>query len=257
MGRPLNWNNLAVIINTIRKKPTEWKDLLALKIPEKTLHRYLTEYLGEKGVNLVRKEGEKWVWCGYEYPREKTPQELALEIDHAKKLMPGLSPLLEEDQTFLLECRENPHVDFVDEVHRAIEHKATSKMWKNFRLSEYFEEHLKSGYPEIYEDLCFYRENFPHLGTILMKRANLMEKAKEYAKEWQKKHGGPREEFLFRNKQEGEKYRDCLIFQKGLKSLYNKLFDSLQDIRISIEVGGNPLRGHCRACPNIIIKEEK
>jgi len=257
MGRPLNWKKLTVIINTIRKQKTEWKDLRALGIPEKTLQRYIREYLGEKGVNLVKKDGEHWVWTGYEYPREKTPQELAREIDHARKLMPGLQPLLEEDQTFLLEYRENPLMDDWEGIQKTIIHKCTKERWENFRLSEYFEEHLEKGYPEIYSDLCFYRENFSHLATIIAKGAILLEKAKDYAKEFHKKHGGTPQEFLFRNEQEAELYRDYLIFQKTLKATYQKLFDNLQDIRISVEVGGNPLEGRCRACPNIIIKEEE
>ena len=126
------------------------------------------------------------------------------------------------------------------------------KTWENFTLSEYFEEHLKSGYPEIYHTLCCHRAYFSSYDKMIIDVSILLEKAKERNKE----AGGNPLVPLFRNEQEVEAHRDYLIFQKSMKVNYQKLFDALQEIRINVEVGGNPLKGRCKACPNIIIKEE-
>ena len=161
MGRPLNWEKLTVIINTIRKKPSEWKDLRKLGIPEKTLQRYIREYLGDKGVDLVEKKGRFWVWRGYEYPKEYTPEEYTAAIGHAQDLLPGFDALLEypppssknlehqyltPTQAQIKRLRET--AVFVQDILNG--HK------QRFILSKYVEQHLK-WYPEIHNHLVKFR----------------------------------------------------------------------------------------------------
>lgn len=287
MGRPLNWKKLTVIINTIRKNPSEWKDLHKLGIPEKTLQRYIREYLGEKGVNLVKKKGRFWVWCGYEYPKKHSPEEHDIAIKHAKDLLPGLQPLLETDPGPLLSFRLQPYPQSLKKLKRPYMHfeptvvaidvptkddiiKLKLKLEK-YNLSVYIEEHLRTGYPEIYQNLINFRRLFPKVQEMRQRlkvctknmkgeiRRVINRKEKELILRLVERPPLLGEEVtpLFLNKEDEDFFNVFFQTRKSMLENYQKLAAGLHLIRMSVEHGWNPLEGRCKICPNVIIKKEK
>lgn len=252
MGRPLKWDTFKKVIKTIRENPTKWKDLKELGIPEKTLQRYLTEYLGENGLNLVKKKEEFWVWTGYEYPREYTLQTYQIATKHAMSLIPAVQPLLNHNPTELLDFREKPQPEKFQIYQTESIPKEKIVQRENFALSEYLEEHLETGYPRAYYYLLSFRKYFLLQDSKAPLALALLEKAKENSKQMGRNPQIP----TFKDEQQENVWVDYEKAKYRMLDSYQKLYASLQKIKISVESGGNPLKGRCKICPNIILKQE-
>lgn len=106
------------VIDALREGKKSQSELVKLGIPKRTLNKILKEYLQYWG--LVRKEGNYWIW--YENLRVfSSSQEYDLAIEHSRKLIPAIKNMLE----VAIISRHPLHFAAV--------------------------EHLKSGYPDIYQ----------------------------------------------------------------------------------------------------------
>ena len=116
-----------------------------LGIPEKSLNRVL-KYLRHMG--LVKKEEKKlgrWYW--YEEMKEYiSKSQYELFMKHSKDLMPSLQMLVQQDFEFFW---INPPTQRFNVFPAHIDEKSRVP---------FVEEHLRTGYPEIYDQLVEFRE---------------------------------------------------------------------------------------------------
>lgn len=132
------------VIQALREGKKTWTELLKLGVPEKTLHRILTDYL--MYWNLVRKDGRYWVW--YENVKvfdSKHDYDLALE--HSRKLLPAFESMLDigETQRHNLEFAAIQHLKSYPEIYtklqsidKTFKQRATEVFSKRYQGSLYF-----------------------------------------------------------------------------------------------------------------------
>ena len=130
------------ILDLIKEKPRQYGDLVKLtSFSESTLKRILDELqkLGD-----IEKKGSRWVWCRYIYPKEYSPYEYNVAIGHAKDLLPGFLALLELNSEKPSELA-TPHGQI------------TRYRQECYFLSKFAEQHLKTGYPDIHDNLVKFK----------------------------------------------------------------------------------------------------
>lgn len=184
MGRNIDSKKIGVIINALKEKDLYTRDLVALGISKRTVIRILEDYLQKWGlVEKNHKRGERWVWFerSKKQPWKGTPLLLNIAKDHTHDLLPGLTALLDDDsENFLKERNEIfekpiPPIPF-DDDYEVIRRN-------QLFLSKFAEQHLKTGYPQIYDVLIDFRQ-------LNREIANKTEEAKKRANiEFMKKFG--------------------------------------------------------------------
>ena len=135
MVRELGKGNIKKVIDAVREKPRTWAELERLGIPEKSVTRILTEYLSYWG--LVKKdESGRWVW--FENIRTfENRHDYDIALEHSKALLNGF-PLVTWAIVQPGFLREKPIVPKGEEM---------------MHLKKAVEDHLKTGYPQVYEKI--------------------------------------------------------------------------------------------------------
>ena len=249
MARLLDREKIKIVIEALRNKPMKWSELLEqTKIPEKSLHRILTEYLSFWG--LVKKD-ELGRWSWYDNIRTyKSERDYELALNHSKMLIPGLRAILAEDMDLYLHLGSSAYV----ELHKHDEEE--SELLKSFA-----EEHLRTGYSEIYEDLVKFRENMEQVELIEMEIEKEIKKIRE-----EKPYLFPALPARLINVVSMHGYEEYLklmpqkivekaknIQEKRFES-YRKMIENIFFIEMKIKMG-DPLKGRCDLCPRIRIIE--
>jgi hypothetical protein len=141
MARELIKEKIKQIITTLKKKSTSWSDLKKVTgLPDKTLDRYLDyiEYWG-----LAGKSDAGWQW--FENIRTyETEHDYDLAMNHSRKLLDtlrGFFPLSISDSEMFNNRRTLP-VKINDEL----------------ILCDMAREHLKTGYPKIFNEIVVFEE---------------------------------------------------------------------------------------------------
>lgn len=245
MGRLLDREKIKIVIEALRNKPMKWSELLEqTKIPEKSLHRILTEYLSFWG--LVKKdEFGRWAW--YDTIRTyKSKHDYELALNHSKMLIPGLRAILAEDMDLYLHLGSSAYVELR-------EYEEESKLLKSF-----VEEHLRTGYPEVYDDVVKFRENMEQVQLIEIEIEKEIKKMKNKTLPF-----FPERLINIVSMREYEETLKLMpqkivekaknIQEKRFKN-YQKLVGELLFIIMKIRMG-DPLKGKCNLCPRIHIIE--
>ena len=204
------------VIELLKKKTMTAKELLEqtgiAKKNKKSLYRILKE-LDDLGLVKKRKEDGRWIW--YEYAKSYTNgfmYEIALK--HAKELLPGFTALLDTNPQTLLNYRtkgttpKGPRY----QLEKSDESSADARI-KSYRFSEFLEEHLQTGYPNIHKDLV----NFRKLSAKLEKLKQSEEA--QILKKLQGKILGPDRMMIFNRE------------KKPAKSWFRKLFPSVNLVK--------------------------
>ena len=163
-------------------KPKELREETG--IPERSLFRILEE-LGALGLVKKREDGY-WVWSEYNKPYD-TPYAWEKALDHSRNLLPGFTALLEANPQLLLSYRENgivpkgPRYEFDDAITGGLLHQRV----RSYNMSEFLEEHLQTGHPQIYKNLV----NFRNL-TVELEKLKECEEI-QFVKKMQGKHSNP------------------------------------------------------------------
>lgn len=129
------------VIDVLRDRPRKYAELVKeTGIPESTMNRILYEL----GVyELVYKRGGYWVWYQHakKPPWKGTPIAYDKAIEHARLLLPGFLSLLESEEFYIPSLPP----DHEEELKRRF-------------LSRFAEQHIKTGYPTIHENLISFRK---------------------------------------------------------------------------------------------------
>ena len=251
------------VINLLKIRKRKHKELVEESgIGERTIDRILAEL---DALGLVKKEEEKgkrkpfgyWRW--YIYIKKYTPKEYDVAIKHSKELMLGFQPFLETNPNPLLSYRSRPHPQSLETS--PIRNDLIKLRIESYRLSVYAEEHLQTGYPEVYQNLIDFRQLFlkvqqmkPNVRvcTENMKGERRLVLSRDLKGVILEFGGHP----LFFNEEDKKFYYNFVETEKSMLEKYQKLAAGIHRIRMSVEHGWNPLEGRCRICPNIIIKKE-
>jgi hypothetical protein len=251
LARELAKEKIKQLIDALREKPATWSDLKEIAgLPDKSLDRYL-EYLKYWGLARKIKSGY-WDW--FERIRlDETEHGYNLAINHSKKLLDVLVSVFplsvvhpdwfKKQETVL----DQPQRDLKD-------------------LSDMVEQHLKTGYPQIYaeivafknlvaqetemaESLQAYRPKIAgdqlveYLGTLRLIPAKYAI-PKKYRKEVERIANSITQEQLVSLEKISEKHQEGVI----------KISKELRGLQLKVE-HGDPLQGMCEFCPKARIKQ--
>lgn len=235
------------VLDFIHEMPRQTKELENLvNFSRSTLKRILKEL---EVLGVIEKRKKYWRWYGYKYPKKLTPHQHTILYKHSKSLMPGLEPLLDTNPTDLLEYRKQPLS------------KDQNEQLEKYRLSEYVEEHLRTEYPDVYKALVDFRYLFYKTNRLKKRVQVCTENLKGERKPVLSREkteiiirvvGHP----LFLNDEDEEKFNKFIEARKQLSEARCKLVSGICRIQDSIKYSENFLKGRCKTCPNIIIKEE-
>jgi len=216
-------HRIKAVIEALKEGKKTWSELVNLGIPEKTLERVLKDYLIYWG--LVRKEGDYYVW--HEYVRTfQTPREYEVFLRHSKQIVPELFVLISS------------------------KFSVSKNHYYNAR------EHLRTGYPEIYEKLL-------KIEAFFGKR---LEKKEQRDKNLRMESFRVFDEHYLAQKA----FRGDVTWIYDVHKAIHTSYDVLYDIVINEDminlstalsrdllfiaskvINGEPLKGKCPLCPNI------
>ena len=216
------------VINLLKRGQITSEELKKeTKIPKTSLHRILNELKAIELVNPPSEKGGYWSWSEYNKPYNTIyAREQALK--HSWELLPSFAALLEPNPQPLLDYRQNKIVPKGPRYSIGYSIVIEARIHRYF-MSIFLEEHLQTGYPDIYKSL----ENFRKLWVKLEKLRQ--SKIGETMENLQSK-------MLELNK--------FVETQKLMTKAFGELSDKLLLVKIKVE-SGEPLAGHCRACPNM------
>jgi hypothetical protein len=244
MGRGLNVANFKKVIDRLRQKSMTWSEIAEeTKLPKRTVSRVL-DSLAFWSLAKKDERSEYWVWSEYFKPFE-TEHDYNLAIYHSKNLIDALLGVVMVD--IFKEKTADPKVE----------------EFKILRLMA--EEHLRTGYPNIFAELEKYK--------ILMEKREAV--AEEIGRIDPALEFGDllRDVSYYLNTKFAvqEKYRknaerlirklspDRIEFIKQVERERTKLFlriaGLLQGVKLQVE-NGEPLHGACRLCPRAKINQK-
>ncbi|MCD6240016.1 hypothetical protein J7K27_00640 [Candidatus Bathyarchaeota archaeon] len=242
------------------------------KIPLRTVYRILGILKEE---NFVEQDRYNRWFSLYEETRiYKSKHHYDIMLNHSKELIPALVAILSEDEFFarrklpdMLFAVPEREEEFATEI---VANWASKAPTIGKQLKEFAEQHLKTGYPHIYEELKEFREKLElceEKGKQLRKiieetgttpflpstTGSLMDRfcyevlaPKKYA-------------FYFKNvlnklsKEEIDEF--CNLWFETCR-LYERLVDDVNFILIRITMG-IPLQGKCSSCPQLDIENSQ
>ncbi|MEJ5327729.1 MAG: hypothetical protein WHU54_05720 [Candidatus Bathyarchaeia archaeon] len=232
---------IKLVIETLKDGEKSWSDLLKLGIPKKTLERLLKDYLIYWG--LVRKEGNYYVW--YEYIRTyQNAQEYNIALEHSKRVVPEFLILL------CFSSFNTPN----NLCHNAKEHLKTGypKIYeKLLKIEEFIKERKKQEQEksknDIFEEAERIRMEWLSIGGLLMGKCDFAEQITKNDSSW-------------KYNIENEIRRSCdMFYMKGANKNVIDLFAELaRDVLLlaSKVENGEPLKGKCPLCPEIRILQQ-
>ena len=142
------------VLNLLKRGPRRYFELVQeTRIPSSTMDRILGEF-GEKGLGILCKVNGCWAFFGdvVSYKQSlRTSSEQERLLEHSRTLFPGFDAILAES--------------WQGDLQRAL--KVAMKEGDNIKI--YAEQHLHSGYREIYNELKDYRKFLTTTGRNLQK----------------------------------------------------------------------------------------
>jgi len=236
--------NIKKVIDALRKKRMPTSELSKeTGIPERTLRRYLTDYLNHWGLAAKDKDGN-WAW--YETTRFLAPKEdLEIALQHSRKLIPGLdalavsltSPelyagnakgLTEQDIFALKEAAEN----HINNGYPRLSAQITNLNYLNVQRKELYEnatgEPATDNWSNLLQDLYYFRKLKLNVPKKNLKRVQKLVKI-------------PSNKLALIDELEEQ-------WQKG----YFQTSKDIRDLERKIEQG-EPLEGKCKLCPAISV----
>ena len=219
MPRRIGRENIKKVIDALKEGPRKWTELKAkLGIPERTLSRIL-DYLQYWGLAKKHKEdGRFGRWSWYEHVRTyETREDYEIALKHSEELFLGLDAILAEEVNLWL-LLPHPLSDL----------KGKNLLTEGKELKPFAEEHLKTGYPLMYEELIEFRKALSELRNL-----------KKYDVKWvfnpiKLSSVNTPEPIKQLEKQRLESFRE--------------LADSFLVLKLKVKMG-EPLKGSCPLCP--------
>jgi len=207
------------IIKCLRNGPRTNLELKLLGIPPRSVDRYLMQYLKPWGL-VDKDEYGRWVWF-QQLPKTFSSQEESRRaLAHTKLLLPAFESLV-----------KNPLMALGDET-------------------AYAEQHIKTGYPEVYEILENYREAFIKAREVENELLRDYPTFKIYRNLLSFVTPDPEAPFLtdiFKDLPKATKLKCVEIYEKKLEAERN--FSNETQKIISKVKHGTSLCGDCDLCP--------
>jgi hypothetical protein len=174
MAKRLAAQQIKTVIDAIKEGPKSWKQLKALRvgnklIPEKSLHRILTEYLKLWGLAYQNQENRTWCCVGKRVFKNKYDYNLAIE--HSRRI------LFSGDESEDTKYWPLPTtVALLQMFARPLDERP------NIHLKEFLQ-HLKTGYPDLYAQFTEFTNSYARRGQILKRN---LDKDPNFPKVWGK-----------------------------------------------------------------------
>ena len=251
-----------MVIEALRNKRMTWTELKELtyeedgvtkKIPDKTLDRILKEYLSFWGlikkVDFMGKEipasqpadtsikKRKGLWSWYETTRTYNSRELELALERSRKLSIGLEAILAEIPN--LWTSSERAMEWV----RKIEHEGR-------KFKPFAEQHLKTGYPEIYEKVMLFRRLGKEIKTVIEETYKELPERTKQIIQFVVYSAEP---LGFEPPPISDEVQNINV--KRL-DVYEELTHDIRLVIMKINMG-EPLDGICQLCPRVSIVESE
>ncbi|RLI00133.1 hypothetical protein DRO19_00325 [Candidatus Bathyarchaeota archaeon] len=236
------------ILDILREGPKTTSQILNLTGYSKaTVIRILHEF---EMLKLIKKMEGLWYW--HEYSREfANAKEYEIMLEHSRGLIPGFQSLLKS-------------VLGIKEKHEE----------KNLKLQYYAEQHLRTGYPEVYYKLMELRNADKKAKETIVKYLAILEDKRLCFLQGKLIEIKPLYPGVFamtfaaipgitaKTEEEALKYQKVMREiadivkeeESKLLQIYKHLSDEVYTIILETE-HGSPLLGKCNACPKIKVKE--
>lgn len=259
MPRALSVKAIGKVIDALRDGPKRWSDLVDLGIPKKTLERILKNYLGGWGMVYKNEIDGRWYWR-YSIRTYESEREYTLFQNHSEKLIPSLEKMVTSYPSYWQSIQME---SFTSEP-PVLKEEA-------FKLIPFVEEHLKTGYPDIWNNIKKVRDDLSKKKRVDEEIRKLMGKSGEELGLWpyslrmsvevSLSEILPRAVLPSVHKIDGfrknapELLEEIVSIVKEWLEDYKRLAGDIELLILKIKMG-EPLRGKCRICPWIKIKEE-
>ena len=255
MTRYLDKDRIRMVINAVREKPMSWTELIRLGIPEKSLNRVLVEYLSYWG--LVEKDSSTGLWTWFQHASAfRGIHDYNVALDHSKELLKGFH--------FIFMALGWP--GFLREKPPGI------KGEEIFLLKKAAEDHLRTGYPDVFQDSQEAMQEKENARAVLAKeiwgplhslknlnwkdpRLVMLDDIYDYL---------PVVHLIPKNKKDvrkiiekipGEKLNTFREIGDRVTEIHLKSCSEIQEIIMRID-NGEPLKGSCSLCPRISINND-
>jgi hypothetical protein len=280
MAKSLAAQQIKTVIDALKEGPKNWRDFTTdwkkstvlrttgKRIPEKSLSRILKDYLQVWGLVFQDKEEGKWHWILNKQEYEnKYAYDLAIE--HSKRIMFGESEARDGETYWGIPANIN-----------TFECYATGS-WKtdNAHVTEFLQ-HLKTGYPDLFDQLEEFKELYFEREEIIQRtksknpeyfqRTWMMFSFPAFLKEqdealaWNTKFSPGDGPDAYKKAIEKQTAESRTVFSKEdlkrLVELEEKMMSTYQKgggalIRIEKTVQSEtPLKGWCDYCPHKLVK---
>jgi hypothetical protein len=209
------WKKIIQLLQEQSLTPLEM--IQKTRFPPKSVYRYLDDlfYLG-----LTKQKGGRWFW--YSHLKRNNENDEARDLQHSKKLVLGLRAILSE-------------------THQGESWALKNEAQGGLKIKPFMEQHLKTGYPLIFQRLEAYREWREKTRVILQQKGcpkkkitSILDGVESFPDVITEITWEPPEELMEIVQQKLE--MDCEL-EKILRGLENQVI-----------IGYKPLDGCCEAC---------
>jgi len=155
MPKILSKEEIRTVLEIIREKPRTWSEIKAeyknknknLEIPDKSLARILNDYLGYWGIIKKDKDG-RWWYVAHEVAVEDKNYNIAM--NHSLIVLPGFVKI-SKDYGGILAIEKIEYVKLSNVQQPVSSYNYSDTSYGQEMVVEYAKEHLKIGYPEVWE----------------------------------------------------------------------------------------------------------
>ena len=266
--RRLVLKNKKALLEIIKKKPRKWNEIVKevekYKISKDSVNKYLDEF---KEIGIIKKDKDEcWWYTEHEVAVEDKNYNIAM--NHSLLVLPGFVEISREYGGSLA-IEKIEYVKLSNVQQPASSYSYSDTPYNKEMVVEYAKEHLKTGYPEVWEAVNKALVIFKPLEkslkelkgeetkkTIIFKLESLKELE---GKETEEKN----EDFIKSQLREGPtfkiepmNYDDLEKFLKEEQERLNKIKQNadIELFKIVHKVlSGEPLKGECKGCPKVCL----